>query len=246
MDDAERPLSERSLKMALVKYGGGIIQMAGSIAGNTYARNRYGNYVRARTKPINPNTSLQTAVRNAMGEMTTRWSTVLTGAQRTAWNLYGSSVAMKNRLGETTYLSGFNHYLRSNANAVRLQMAPVDAGPTLFELPAKDATIAATISEITQNITCTFDNTMDWAIETGGLMILFQGSPQNAQRNFFAGPWRLWTGIEGIDPGGAVTPKIAPATFAVAEGQRVWLYARIMRADGRISEPFTFDCVVAA
>ncbi|GAI58374.1 unnamed protein product, partial [marine sediment metagenome] len=39
--------------MALVKYGGGITQMSGSIAGNTFARNRYGNYVRSRTKPIN-------------------------------------------------------------------------------------------------------------------------------------------------------------------------------------------------
>ncbi|GAH13494.1 unnamed protein product, partial [marine sediment metagenome] len=49
--------------MSLVKYGGGIVQMSGSIAGNTFARNRYGNYVRARTKPINPNSDRQVVVR---------------------------------------------------------------------------------------------------------------------------------------------------------------------------------------
>ncbi|GAH28464.1 unnamed protein product, partial [marine sediment metagenome] len=38
--------------MALVKYGAGIIQMSGSIAGDVHARNRFGNYIRPRTKPV--------------------------------------------------------------------------------------------------------------------------------------------------------------------------------------------------
>ena len=82
--------------MALVKYGGGVVQMSGSIGGDTHARNRYGNYIRARTKPINPNTDLQVAIRAAMAFLADRWSQTVTSAQRTAWNLYGASVAMKN------------------------------------------------------------------------------------------------------------------------------------------------------
>ncbi len=83
--------------MALVKYGGGIVQMSGSIGGDTFARNRYGNYVRARTKPVNPNTTLQQAVRASMSFLTNRWAQTLDAAQRTAWNPYAQNEAMQKK-----------------------------------------------------------------------------------------------------------------------------------------------------
>jgi len=232
--------------MALIKYGGGIVQMSGSIAGTTHARNRYGNYVRARTKPVNPNTALQQLVRSVIAQLTTRWAQTLAAAQRTAWNLYADNVNMKNRLGEVVHLSGFNHYIRSNSILLRLGLALVDDGPVIFELPDADPTFTVTASEATQNLSAVFDNALNWAVEDGGWLCMFQGQPQNAQRNFFAGPWRLWTAVEGIAPGGAVSPKEAPAVFAISEGQRIWTYARIIRADGRLSEAFRSDCFCAA
>lgn len=232
--------------MALVKYGGGITQMSGSIAGNTYARNRYGNYARARTKPVNPNSSRQVAVRSALAALTERWSDTLTAAQRAAWNLYASNVAMKNKLGETIHLSGFNHYLRSNVIALQIANTIVDDGPVVFELPEQDPTLAVTASEATQELTVSWDNAADWAVEDGGHIYLFQGAPQNPQRNFFAGPWRFLGYRIGVDPGGPVMPWVGTGPFAIAEGQRQWIYARIRRADGRLSESFRDDTFVAA
>ena len=232
--------------MALVKYGGGIAQMSGSIGGDTHARNRFGNYIRNRTKPINPNTARQVEVRAALASVTTRWSATLTADQRTAWNLYASSVAMQNKLGETVFLTGFNHYIRSNMIRETKAVAPIDDGPVIFELPAQDPTLAVTASEGTQFLTINLDNTMDWATEDGALIFFFQGQPQNAQRNFFGGPWRYLVAHAGIDPGGVVVPINAAAVFAVAEGQRLWIYARIQRADGRISVPFRADTFCAA
>lgn len=232
--------------MALVKYGGGVVQMSGSIAGNTYARNRYGNYARARTTPVNPNTDRQVTVRAAVAFLSARWSDTLTAAQRTAWNLYGNSVPMLNKLGESVYLSGYNHYIRSNVINKQTGNAIVDAGPVIFEVPAHDPTLAITCSEATQQISTTFDNTMAWAVEDGGLMYLFQGSPQNAQRNYFGGPWRYLDTVVGVDPGGPASPRLSNVSFAIAEGQHQWLYARIKRADGRLSEPFRDDTFCAA
>jgi len=232
--------------MALVKFGGGVVQMSGSLAGNTYARNRYGNYVRARTKPTNPNTARQVAIRASMSEMTTYWSQTLTAVQRTAWNLYGSNVAMTNRLGETVKLSGFNHFLRSNIMRNRVGLGVVADGPVIFELPAADPGFSITASEATQQITCTYDAGMDWADENGGWLILHQGSPQNGQRNFFAGPWRYCGIVEGVNGAPPAGPYVATVSYAIAEGQREWLYARIIRADGRMSQPFYDDVLVAA
>lgn len=232
--------------MALIKFGAGIIQMLGSIAGTTFARNRSGNYARARTTPTNPNTARQDAVRSAVAFLSDRWAQTLTHAQRVAWNLYGDSVNMKNRLGETIHLSGYNHYIRSNTIAKLIPYPLIDAGPTVFELPAQDPTLSVLAVEATQILTIGYDDTMDWATEDTAYIFFFQGKPQNAQRNFFDGPWRLIGSVGGIDPGGPVEPHASAAAFAIAEGQRQWVYSRIMRADGRLSEPFRADCFVTA
>lgn len=232
--------------MALIKFGGGITEMRGSMAGNTYSRNRYGAYVRSRTKPINPNSARQVATRAALAFLTNRWSQTLTVAQRAAWDLYGSNVVMTNRLGEAINLTGFNHYIRSNLIRKRVSQTIIDAGPVIFEIPDADPTFTITASEATQQISVAFDNTLAWSIEAGGMMHCFHGSPQNAQRQFFGGPWRGVYNVVGIDPGGAVSPDVQTAFFAIAEGQHLWCYARISRADGRISSPFRDDVIVAA
>ena len=232
--------------MALVKFGGGVTQMSGSIGGTTFARNRGGNYARARTKPINPNTGAQQLVRSALAQLTTRWSQTLTGVQRTAWNLYAANVVMTNRLGESINLSGYNHYIRSNAFLQAYSKTIVDAGPTIFEIPASDPLFTVTASEGAQQITVNFDDTMDWDNEDNGYLIYYQGSPQNAQRNFFGGPWKLLSYTAGVTGVPVASPVVEAAVTAIAEDQRQWVYARILRADGRLSAPFRWDTSVAA
>jgi len=232
--------------MALIKFGGGVVQMTGSIAGNTFARNRYGNYVRARTKPTNPNTARQQSVRAALAFLSERWAGTLTDAQRTAWNLYGSSVIMTNKLGESMNLSGFNHYIRSNTIRKAFGLAIIDAGPVVFEIPEADPTYSIAASEATQQITTTYDDTMDWADENGAFMVGFQGAPQNPQRNFFAGPWKSFMVLSGVNGAPPASPAATAAATVMTELQRQWTYARILRADGRLSQPFRSDCFIGA
>lgn len=232
--------------MALVKFGGGITQMSGSIAGNTFARNRYGNYVRARTKPVNPNSTSQVLARSAVAQLTQAWRTDLSAAQRTAWQTYANAVAMKNKLGETTYMSGFNHFIRSNAYLAYTGVAFVEAGPTVLALPEKDATLAIAISVVTQQIAVTFDNALPWANEAGGFLIVYQGEPQNPTRNFFAGPWKYCYRIEGSTPVPPVSPGAIGVKYTAVLGQKSWVYARTFRADGRISEPMVVSTIVVA
>ena len=220
--------------------------MSGSVAGNTHARNRFGNYIRARTKPINPNTARQIAVRATLAFLTTRWAEELTGVIRYAWNQYAQNVAMKNKLGETVFLTGFNHYIRSNSILKTQGLALVDAAPITFELPAEDPSFAVALSEGSQQITVTYDAAMTWNNEDGGFLHIFQGQPQNTQREFFGGPWRFVGHVSGIDPAGPAGPFVVNVQFAVGEGQRQWVYARIQRADGRISNKFRADTFCTA
>ena len=227
--------------MALVKFGGGITQMTGSIAGNTFARNRYGNYVRSRTKPVNPNSTAQGFARSVIGTVTQAWRSDLTAAKRIAWGTYANAVAMKNKLGETTYLSGFNHFVRSNAVLLQSAKGLVTAGPTVLALPEKDPTLAVSASVATQLLTLVYDTGQPWMAEAGAFLQIEQGQPQNVTRNFFAGPWKY---AGKIDQNAVPTYTVA-APFTLVLGQKTWIACRIVRLDGRVSEIMYASCTVA-
>jgi len=243
--------------MALIKFGGGVVQMAGSIGGTTFARNRFGNYARARTKPTNPNTSSpllgrdptdgnQQIIRSALAALTTRWSQTLTADQRTAWNLYASNVDMLNRLGETVQLSGSNHYLRSNVIRMAHYGKSFDDGPTIFELPAKDPSIIVQPEVHEQKCKLTFDDTMDWVDEDNAAIQIWEGQPQNPQRNYFGGPYLGLKDKAGSSTAPITSPEWFTNLHILTAGQKVWYKFRIRRADGRLSEPFYASAIVVA
>jgi len=229
--------------MALVKYGGGIIQMSGSIAGNTFARNRSGNYVRARTKPVNPNTDRQQTVRANMGTVAHRWTNVLTQLQRDGWNEYAAEVEVTNRLGETIKLSGFNHYCRSNSAILLAGFTLVDAAPAIFTLPDTDPTITCIYDDAARDIEIAFDDTMEWLDENDAGILVYQGKPQSAGIAFFDGPWRFVDSIDGDSETAPTTPSTEPSQFVITAGQLAYTQFRILRADGRLSEFFRAPAV---
>lgn len=231
--------------MALIKYGGGIVQMSGSIAGNTHARNRFGNYMRARTHPVNPQSDRQTTARARIMLLSEAWKDELSDAQRTAWGAYAAAVNWLNKLGETVQLTGFNHFIRSNAAYLQVTPDRFTDGPTELSLPAGDPIFAVELSEA-NGITVTFDENLPWTTEGGAGMMIAIGTPQNSTRNFFGGPWRYHGWIGGTIPGPTASPDgPTPVTcWTLTEGQRVWVKASIIRTDGRLSTPFTADSVL--
>lgn len=225
--------------MGLVKFGGGIVQISGSIAGTVHARNRFGNYIRPRTKPVNPRSDRQETVRATLSFLAEYWHGDLTDVQRGLWNTYAAAVAMTNRIGETIHLTGFNHFMRSNAflRALVPGTAPPGA-PTILNLPEKDDTAACSEEDIAaQTFTFTCDDT-GWGInpDDKSALAIYQGQPQLASRNFFAGPWRL-IGFFDVAAGGAGTDTF-DAGFSFALDQKVWFQARMRDSDGRCSTPW--------
>jgi hypothetical protein len=232
--------------MALIKFGAGVVQMSGSIAGDVHARNRFGNYTRPRTKPVNPKSSRQVAARIAIMYLAEQWrESPMTGAIRTAWETYANSVNWNNRLGEQVTLTGFNMFVRGNSAMLAAGGALVTAGPTDLGLPAGDPTFAVTISAATQKLSVTFDDGFDWLDEDDGFLSVYMGQPQSASRTFFGGPFRL----AGSIAGDSVTPPTSPdatldVPYTAIEGQQTWCEGRIIRCDARCSTKFSSGPVI--
>ncbi len=214
-----------------------LTQGSGSLGGMTLSHNAGGLYLRSRVIPTDPGTIYQTAVRNAMSNLTSRWSNVLTPAQREAWDVYGTNVPVTNALGDPINLSGVSHFIRSNIPRIQAGLAVVDDGPTNFTLAPQEG-MNNTASEATQLISTTFVDTQPWCSEDGAAMLLYAGRPQNASINFFKGPYRLAGPFLG-DSGTPITsPQTVAAPFAFIDGHRLFVHMRMTRADGRLSAPF--------
>jgi len=179
--------------------------------------------------------------------MAAYWSATLTVDQRAAWAVFAAAVPAKNKLGETINLSGFNQFIKSNTALLNGGKAVVPGGPVVMELPGEDTAYATEIDAGTELITITFDDNRAWCDEDEAQMIVQVGLPKAPGVNFFNGPWRH----AGVIDGDGETPPTTPDTsltvpYAVGDGQKVWTRAKIQRADGRLSDWFRGESIVAS
>lgn len=233
--------------MALVVLPEGT-QISGSAGGTTWSHNRYGAYKRNRSIPVNTNTDRQVAIRNFIKSLTIAWQTILTQDQRDAWEVYAANVAWVNHLGQSVYLTGLNHYCRSNVPRLLCELARIDAAPTTFTLAPAELALACAASEATQQLAISFDDTQPWVTTTGAFQIFYMGIPKNAGTKFFNGPWRHCCCALGETEVKAPpsSPMACAATWPFAEGQRIWLQSRIGLEDGRLSELARCNFLAAA
>jgi hypothetical protein len=232
--------------MAQLLPGPLVGEIRGSVGGVTFSRNAAGAYVRLRTVPVNPNTDLQVDIRNVFGNLATFWGEVLTSVQREVWVQYGLNVTVKNKVGQDINLSGMSHYIRSNTSRLQAGFARIDDGPVIFDLGEKDADFAAAASVATQELSVIFKEDLDWVGEDGGLLFVYAGIPKSPNIEFFDGPWRLAGAIEGDLALPPSTPEVIAEPWVVALDQKQWVYGRIGRADGRLTERFRAELFVAA
>ena len=224
-----------------MKFLGTIIGPAsGSIAGLTFSHNKGGQYVRTRATPTDPGTVFQTAMRNAVAVLSSRWASTLTQVQRDAWEVYAANVPRPDRVGGTQLLSGIAMYIRSNS--VRMQVDPVggtlpivDDGPTLFNVGSYDIPIVATSTPFT-DLQLLFAGGEDWQAEDGAAMIAWTSRPVSPTKNFFKGPYR----VIGPFLGDSTTPltglQSETAAFPWFLDGAAFVKLNVTRADGRLGD----------
>lgn len=75
-----------------------ISEASGTVGGAVYAKNRGGNYIRARVVPVQPRTPAQVAVRAAFTSASKAWGT-LTDVARAGYTSLASSITLRDSIG---------------------------------------------------------------------------------------------------------------------------------------------------
>jgi hypothetical protein len=122
--------------MAKAKYGGGIQDLRGSIAGQVHSRNTYGNYIRQKVSPVQPRTARQLEVRELFATLSRRFSNILTDEQQEAWRQAAASTPVRDVFGDSITLTGINLYTRLNSLRVLAGLQPLNWPPPVEEVEA--------------------------------------------------------------------------------------------------------------
>lgn len=210
---------------------------SGSVGGVTASRNRGGQYFRRRAIPVNPNTEQQATMRSIMQQLTAKWVSSLTPAQRNAWSLYAKDTPTTNALGNQINAGGLGMFIRGNAARLQAGLdwfpdAPIvnDFGPfTPFTPGAADASLGS--------VAFTIDNTDEWANDEMGFAAIFVGRPQNASVVYYGGPWQFAGIIQGNSTTAPLNSQSKASPFPFAAGQAIFWRYRVMQPDSRYSSP---------
>jgi hypothetical protein len=230
--------------MALIKTGGGVASISGSIGGITYSRNRGGPYMRNRSVPVNPNSIYQQAVRGFLSSLTVAWSQTLTLAQRQAWDAYAEAVPLSGPLGDPRNVGGLGMFIRCNVPRLQAGLSQVNDGPVIHTLAALTNPSLEAAGSAADTLDVGFTNTDAWANDDDGALLVYGAEGKMKTINFFKGPYRY----AGKVPGNSTTPPTSPATltnpFPLAAGQRAFIRCVAIEGDGRVSADFRTFAVV--
>lgn len=126
--------------MAKVKYGGGIQDLRGSIAGQVHSRNTFGNYIRQKVSPVQPRTSRQLEIRELFTSFSRRFSQGLTDEQQEAWRQAAASTPVRDVFGDSITLTGINLYTRVNSLRTLMGLDPLNEPPPVVQVGAPELT----------------------------------------------------------------------------------------------------------
>lgn len=198
----------------------------GQMGGVVYSKNRYGNYIRNNSSPVNPNTPRQVAIRTAFTEVIQHWRDTLTIAQRLAWEQYAKETKIKDVFGLPITLTAPNMYCRFNIPWTDIGEARVDAAPaTPGQGPMLDMTITGdTVAGV--ELTA-ISPTLLAADRIIGLRCF---GPVSQARNFYNGPFTQTYNSAGD----VALPVVIVIPAQCAVGQRWYFQWRALIADGRV------------
>lgn len=200
--------------------------LRGSIAANTFSRNKGGQYLKQKASPTNMNSTRQQAMRAALADLSADWAD-LTDPQRSGWNGWADSHPRTDSLGQEYTLTGHQAFVGLNARVFDAGDTPQDDCP---DQTSPDALVGGAIAYTdADTISVTFTTTLG---ATERLMV-WQCLPQSGQGN----PNLAQARLVGYSAAQAASPVAMDLPWAVTIGCTVNFWLCIQDEHGQISVP---------
>lgn len=156
---------------------------SGSLQGETFSHNRYGQYTRSRSIPVNPGTTFQGTVRSRLATNAEAWR-ALTALQREGWESLGAMMERTDPLGQAYTLNGFGAFCSVNNNLAAAGESLLSDAPAMS---TPSGLLTATISLTAATFSIAYTAT-PLAAST---RLFVYSSPQCSAGRAYAGDLRL-------------------------------------------------------
>lgn len=215
--------------MAKVKYGGGIQDIRGSIAGQVHSRNTFGNYIRQKVSPVQPRTSRQLEIRNLFAELSRRFSNTLSDEQQEAWRQAAASTPVRDVFGDSITLTGINLYTQLNSLRLLQGLTPLDDPPPVEEVPSLDS-LTLTWNPSSGTLEVGFAPT---PIPPGLSLCVWATEPLNPGVAFVSPKLRLLTILpQGTTSPADITTQYVSRYGGIPLGKRIYVAAELVSENG--------------
>jgi hypothetical protein len=209
-------------------------ELRGSMAGLTAARNKGGNYLRARATPTNPDSFAQQQVRQAFAYAVAEWNG-LTTAERQAWEAYAQQTPITDSLGTEIRHSGRSWYIAQAAFRERIGETAVAAAPITPGLIALGEPTGLSLS-VADGVNAAFPN---WTGVAGDSIVQI-GPPVANGVTYFKGPYTF--AATAADATFVDVPVVSMRYGALALGERRPVRFKYADDNGKMSN--TFETIV--
>lgn len=210
--------------MALIKPIHG--EMKGSIGGNTYQGNPYGQIVRQRVKPVDPNTTIQNEFRQNFNNASSVWKG-LTAAEKSAWATYADTAPRLNKFGDTIFLAARAMFMSITSFQQAVGVAVVPTAPTVPGNAINDPTLSFFASTA---IGLRIDAPTVVPTSPAASLIRATVLP-GSERVFYKGPYNYRSSLLST----STLPQVVIPAAALNVGDTIYIVTRSIDEDGRIS-----------
>lgn len=216
--------------MAKIKFSALVSEMRNKLNGSVMSKNRYGNYVRNKVTPVNPQTSFQQNVRALLSSLSSAW-TGLTEAQRNGWRALAQAIPFTDIFGDQKFLDGKAMYIKLNSNLVNAGEAAVSAAPAQVAIP--EFAIDDLVAEETDGSLVTLDAAFNPAVIPAGFVIAIYATPGvKPGVNFVKNLYRFIGTVDALAAGEADLLEMWNDRFGgVIPGQRIFVRAALISTD---------------
>jgi len=223
--------------MASVIFGGGITNMVGSHAGNTFAHNKGGSYVKKKTHGTNPRSSNQSGHRTTVGRLAKYYTFTLTDAQRSAWRTFAATSPVINRMGNTIFLSGQQMFAKTSAQLLAAGFSIIATPPASGVVGTPTGIIINAVHGGGGSLTIT---NMVAAPGANDRVIMYCSPPMNPGRAFISSQLRRMPTICACNFAAFVTSDYTNAfgLLPTAAGQRIFVRIAVVNTTTGITSAF--------
>jgi len=225
-----------------IKFGALVVDGRGKVGGHVASKNRAGSYIRTKVTPVNPNTSYQAGVRNALATQSAAWG-ALTEAQRLQWNDAVAAYQKTDIFGDLKKPSGFNLFQMLNNNLVRIGESALTVPPLPQEIPIIETGVLTAATGAAIEVTFTNDPVItDSEVEVSATPALSPGV------SFVKSEFRRIGLMPAIVANVTTLTTIYGAKFGAvgAAGQKIFVQMKqISKTSGQAGIPVIYSAIIS-